>query len=73
MSLWEKKLADWQRSIKAGDMVKSQDNENYLVTDVLVWGEEIWLSVQCARGVIVKPCVSLLPLDDNDVWSKNEH
>lgn len=67
MSLWDKNLASWQRNIKSGDMAKSQDNENYLVTDVLTSGAEIWLSVQCARGVIVKPCVSLLPLDDNDV------
>lgn len=68
MSLWDKKLAAWQRKIKSGDMVKSHNNENYIVTDVLTWDDEVWVSVNCARGIIVKPCVSLLPLDDNDVW-----
>lgn len=68
MSLWDKKLAKWQRNIKSGDMVKSHDNENYIVTEVLTWGDEVWVSVNCARGIIVKPSDSLLPLDDNDIW-----
>ena len=68
MSLWDKKLAAWQKKIKSGDMVKSHDNENYIVTNVLTWGDEVWVSVSCTRGIIIKPCVSLLPLDDNDVW-----
>ena len=71
MSLWEKKLVDWQRRIKPGDVVKSTANENYLVTDILHWEEEIWVSVYCSRGIIVKPSASLLPLDNSEVWVKN--
>ncbi len=68
MNLWEKRLAEWQRNIKPGSMVKSHNNENYIVTEVLHWGDEVWVSVSCARGIIVKPSASLLPLDDNEVW-----
>lgn len=71
MSLWDKKLADWQRHVKPGDVVKSHDNENYIVTAILAWGDEMWVSVSCSRGIIVKPTISLLPLDDNEVWEMN--
>lgn len=68
MALYEKQLKLWQDRINKGWIVTSSTGENFLVIDRLTWGDDLWLTVQCSRGVVVKPSNTLLPLDENEIY-----
>ncbi len=72
MALYEQQLKKWQGRISKGWIVTSSTGENFLVIDRLAWGDDLWLTVQCSRGVIVKPSNTLLPLDDNEIYGGND-
>jgi hypothetical protein len=61
-------LLRWQKQIDKGSIVMSDEREKFLVIDRLTAGDEVWFTVQCARGVLVKPSYSLLPLEDSEVF-----
>ena len=68
MVLYEKQLKLWQKRINKGWIVTSSTGENVLVIDRLSWGDDLWLTVQCSRGVVVKPSSTLLPLDESEIY-----
>ena len=72
MSLYEQQLKKWQDRINKGWIVTSSTGENFLVVDRLAWGDDLWLTVQCARGVIVKPSNTLLPLDESEIYEVSD-
>ncbi len=72
MALYERQLKLWQNRINKGWIVTSSSGENFLVIDRLAWGDDLWLTVQCSRGVIVKPSNTLLPLDENEIYGDND-
>ena len=72
MSLYEQQLKKWQDRINKGWIVTSSSGENFLVVDRLSWGDDLWLTVQCARGVIVKPSNTLLPLDESEIYEVSD-
>jgi hypothetical protein len=71
MSLYESQLKLWRSRISPGCVVSSSTGENFLVIDRLTWGDDLWLTVQCTRGVVVKPSTTLLPLDESEIYGDN--